>query len=104
MVWQLFWRRCARLLIALLLLVQCSFGFSSLAIAQSERPHPSEPAQNKTESAEQSSSQSHPRTQQKQTTASKLTYPNPPHPYNYDALRQYDEEVYGEKSPPRSNP
>jgi hypothetical protein len=33
-----------------------------------------------------------------------VTYPEPPDVYDYDTLRQYDEEVYGEKDSPPVTP
>ena len=33
----------------------------------------------------------------------KVTYPEPPDVYDYETIRQYDEEIYGEKDLPASS-
>ncbi|MEM8810796.1 MAG: hypothetical protein AAGF01_32705 [Cyanobacteria bacterium P01_G01_bin.38] len=76
--------------------LQLIFGMPPLAMAQPTPDLSPEPTseQVQPESPPQASPQSD---TQRPRKNQRLTYPEPPDEYDYESLRQYDEEIYGEQ-------
>lgn len=92
-----FLRRCATAWLMWLLV----FGLAPMAVAQPSSPPASTPEPtpdqiqtSPTKALPQASPQPAPRGNRK---GQRVTYPDPPDVYDYESLRQYDEEIYGER-------
>ena len=92
-------KRIFRGCVAVLLMLQLVFVGGAIAMAQ---PSPHSAPETLREEGQlepevtPSTNTSQPRNQQT-LQGQQLTYPEPPDVYDYESLRQYDEEIYGEQ-------